>query len=328
MSRSERGLQTLDEGIRRHDSILARATRLEARANRAMVTGKVDDAELALQDAQVARSMLAGNPLVLARSVLAHLVAAGIYEAQGRSRDKERMLAQARPMVEELTRFSATPFAAKACFEYFEYVGEEEAAFAMSGQANQFRRAVMLYRRGEFAKALEVAVERHRSGAAGPTEQIERALILAELPDGPARARAAFPEIRDASRTWPLAPPAIFLFLGKPEEARQAWLQVRKEDVPVWFNTWWLQFWDYTCGRISADQLLQTAGEDRGRLSVAHFVIGLWRLSEGDRIAAQEHFRQCVATREFASWHWPWVRAFLARMEKDPAWPPWIPPKK
>src|SRR5262249_47430473 len=43
-SNPERGLQTLDAGIRRHDSILGRATRLEARSTRALVTGKVDDA--------------------------------------------------------------------------------------------------------------------------------------------------------------------------------------------------------------------------------------------------------------------------------------------
>jgi hypothetical protein len=123
--------------------------------------------------------------------------------------------------------------------------------------------------------------------------------------------RAEFEAIRATSGTWPLAPPALLLFLGKPQEARHAWLNVPKEDIPEWFDGWWLQFWDYTCGRITTDQLLQTAGGDRGKLSSAHFVIGLWRLSEGDRTAAREHFRECVATRVFASWHWPWVRAFL-----------------
>jgi tetratricopeptide (TPR) repeat protein len=328
LANPERGLQTLDEGIRRHDSILARATRLEARANRAMLTGKVDDAELALADAQVARGMLPGNALVLARSVFAHLVASSAYEANGRPKDSERVLASARPLVKELEPFAATPFAAEACFQFFEYVGDEEAAYAMSERGNQVRRAVMLYRRGQFAKALEVARERSRSGAAGPTEQIERGLILAELPDGPARAQAAFEDIRASSTSWPLAPPAIFLFLGKPKEARQAWLRVRKEDVPVWFDGWWLKFWDYNCGRITTNQFLQSAGQDRGKQSVAYFVIGLWRLSEGDRTAAREQFRQCVATRVFADWHSPWARAFLKRMDEDPRWPRWIPEKK
>src|SRR5262249_47288743 len=160
------------------------------RAIRAMGTGRVEDAELALEDAQVAQRMLLGNALVLARSVFAHLVAAGAYETNRRPQDSERTLAQARLLVKELEPFAAAPFAAKACFEFYEYVGDEEAAYAMSGRGNQFRRAVMLYRRGEFAKALEAAVERSRSRASGwSTEQIERGLILPELPDGPARAR-------------------------------------------------------------------------------------------------------------------------------------------
>jgi hypothetical protein len=327
--RPERGLQTLDEGVRRHDSVLARATRLKARANRALVTGHVEDAERALEDAQVVRGMLPGNPLVLARSVYAHLVAAGIYESKGRPKESELLLAQARPMVQALERFSATPFAAQACFEFFEYVGDEEAAYAMSGQGNQLRRAVMLYRRGEFAKALDAAVERSRSPTPGFSLQVERAFILAELPDGPARSRAAFDEAKaDAQEIWQLPLPMILLLLGKTEEARRAFLQVRKEDVLPWNEGWWFQLHDYLCGRITAAELLQATGQARVKLSDAHFVIGLWRLSEGDRAGAHDQFQKCVATRIFESWNWPWARAFLARMEKDPAWPPWIPPKK
>ncbi|HJT32914.1 MAG TPA: protein kinase [Pirellulales bacterium] len=326
----DRGLQTLDEGIRRHDSVLARATRLEARANRAMVTGKIEDADLALEDAQVARRMLPGNPLVLERSVFAHLVAAGSYDAKGRSKDSDRMLAQVRPSVKELEQFSAMASAAKACFDYFEYVGDEEAAYELSGRGNRFRRAVMLYRRGEFAKALDAAVERSRTaGGDLGTERVERAFILAELPDGPARARANFEEEQANARDgWQLIPPLILLYLGKPQEARQAFLQVPKEKILTWNDGWWLRLWDYLCGRITTDVLLQAAGDDRVKVSDVHFVVGLSRLSEGDRTAAQGHFRKCVATRVFANWHWPWVRAFLKRMDDDPQWPRWIPQKK
>ncbi len=326
--RPERGLKTLDEGIRRHDSIIARAIRLEARANRALVTGNVKDAELALEDAQVARGMLPGNPLVLARSVFAHLVAAGIYESQGRPKDGEVILAQARPLVQALEQFAATPFAAHACFEYFEYVGDEEAAFAMSGRGHKFRRAVMLYRRGDFATALDAAVERSRSRSPGFTEQIERAIISAELPDGPARARTAFEEAKAEARgAWQFPLPMSLLLLGETKEARRAFLQVRLDDLPSWDDGWLSKCLDYNCGRITGEELLQAAGQARPKVSDAHF-FGLWRLSEGDRAAARDQFQKCVATRVFASWHWPWVRAFLARMEKDQHWPKWIPPKK
>jgi serine/threonine protein kinase/tetratricopeptide (TPR) repeat protein len=326
---AERGLQTLDEGIRRHDSVLARATRLEARAHHAMVTGKVEDVELALEDAQVAERMLPGNALVLERSVFAHLVAAGIYETKGRPQDSERVLQHARSLVAELEQLATTPLASEVCFEYFEYVGDEKAAFAKSERGNQIHCAVMLYRRGEYTKALEAAVKRSRSRASGSWDQIERCLILPELPNGPARALAAYDEVKaDPGSTYHVALPLVLLLLGKPDEARQAFLQVRKEEILPWNDNWWLKLWDYGCGRITADQLLQAAGELRVKLSDAHFLIGMRRLAEGDRAAAQEHFRKCVATRVFASWHWPWVRAFLKRMGEDPHWPLWIEEKK
>ena len=304
----ERGLQMLDEGIRRHDSVLARATRLEARANRALLTGKVEDAELALEDAQVAQRMLAGNALVLARNVFAHLVAAGVYETKGRPQDGKRMLEEARLLAKELEQFAATPFAAKACFEFYEYIGDEEAAYAMSGRGNKFRRAVMLYRRGEYGKALEAAALRSRSGTVGLAEQIERGLILPELADGLARARGVFEEIKaDPRGSWQVVPPLILLLLGKPEEARQASLQVRREEVMPWGDGWWFTLLDYNCGRITTEQLLQAGDEDRVKVSDVYFMIGMWRLASGDRTAAQEHFRKCVATRVLSSWHWPWA---------------------
>ena len=187
----------------------------------------------------------------------------------------------------------------------------------------------MLYRRREFAKALEAAVERRRSGTLGFAEQVERGFIVAESPDGPARARIAFEEaMADARNGWQLPLPLILLLLGKPEEARQAFQQVPREDVLPWQDGWWLKLLDYGCGRITAEALLQAAGQDRSKISDAHFLIGMWRLSEGTRSAARDHFQKCAATRVFASWHWPWNRAFLKRIQEDPAWPPRIPPKK
>lgn len=59
----------------------------------------------------------------------------------------------------------------------------------------------------------------------------------------------------------------------------------------------------------------------------AHFLIGMTKLGEGDCLAAREHFRASVATRVFTYFDYDWSHAFLARMEKDPNWPPWIPVK-
>ena len=110
--RPERSLQTIDESIRRRDSVVARIARTDARANHAQLTGELRSAELALDDALVIRGMQPNNPLVLGRSVYAHLVAAGLYEGAGRHQDSDRVLAQARRDVQELERFSSSPIAA------------------------------------------------------------------------------------------------------------------------------------------------------------------------------------------------------------------------
>ncbi len=64
------------------------------------------------------------------------------------------------------------------------------------------------------------------------------------------------------------------------------------------------------------------------RRCTAHFQIALHLLADGDRAGARDHFRRCVATNYFITMPYHWAAAFLARMEQDPAWPPWIPQKK
>jgi hypothetical protein len=59
-----------------------------------------------------------------------------------------------------------------------------------------------------------------------------------------------------------------------------------------------------------------------------YFWMGQVRLSDGDRAGARESFEKCLATRWVSLTIRPYVRAFLARMERDPDWPSWIPPKK
>jgi len=331
MFRPERSLQSIDESIRRRDSVVARIARTDARANHAQLTGELRSAELAVEDALVIRGMQPDNPLVLGRSVYAQLVAAGLYEGAGRHQESERVLALARRDVQELERFSSSPIAVTARFHYYVYVGDEPAAYAMSRNAGDFRYALMLYGRGEFTKALE-AIERNLSLARGFwMDRVERGFILAELPDGPARARVAFQEaMAHVSKGWQMIPPWILLLLGDKEEAVRAYTQIRKDITPSldgwsWLDGWYLRHLDYNCGRITADELLKDAGRSPMKLCEAHFEIGLWRLSIGDRAGARDHWRKCVATRAFENWAWLWARAFLTRMERDRAWPPWIP---
>src|SRR5262249_42488083 len=138
-------------------------------------------AEGALVDAQVAKAMLPGNPVVLARSVHAHLMAAGVFEAKGKSGQAHAALEQAGRDARALAPFASLPQAVWARFDYFAYVGDEEAAFAESRRGGEFRHALMLYRRGQHRKAL-AAADRADARGQGIFARIERGITLPELP--------------------------------------------------------------------------------------------------------------------------------------------------
>ena len=59
-----------------------------------------------------------------------------------------------------------------------------------------------------------------------------------------------------------------------------------------------------------------------------HYLAGLSQLSDGDRAGAREHFQKALDTKFFATNAYPYARAFLARMKRNPEWPKWITVKK
>jgi hypothetical protein len=115
----------------------------------------------------------------------------------------------------------------------------------MSQDTDDFRHALMLYGRGEFAKALEATERILSSGHGHWMDQVQRGSILAELPDGPARARIAYQEaMAHTSDGWQMIPPRILLLLGEKEEAVRAYTQLRKEDTTPRLGGWyWLDGW-------------------------------------------------------------------------------------
>jgi hypothetical protein len=162
---------------------------------------------------------------------------------------------------------------------------------------------------------------------------VQRAYILAELPDGTEKALAAYEnalrsELGGGARGVCLTVP---LLLGLKAESVQACRELRgrpiKHSHPVQSEEY-LETLDYLCGFLSAEELLESAGTSRLRLCEVHFFIGLDRLAVGDRAAAAEHFRRSVGTHAFEYWEYDRSRIFLRRLEEDPTWPPWIPLKE
>src|SRR5262249_26885783 len=154
----------------------------EVRANLALFTDDVSVADLALEDALVAKGMLRGNPIVLARSVHAHLVAAGVYAVRGQPERSRAALEQAGRDARGPEPLSSVAPAMVARFHYYDYVGDDVAALAVSRLGTEFRLAVMLYRAGDYPGALEASDRAVARGIA--SSWTERGFILAEMPHG------------------------------------------------------------------------------------------------------------------------------------------------
>lgn len=67
----------------------------------------------------------------------------------------------------------------------------------------------------------------------------------------------------------------------------------------------------------------------RHKLAVAAAAaVVLRQLGEGNRAAALAHFEKSAAPRVFGFIDYQWSRLFLALIDRDPNWPPWLPTTK
>jgi hypothetical protein len=193
-----------------------------------------------------------------------------------------------------------------------------------------------LYRRGDFKKALRVLESKR-----GSYNDRLLPFILAEYDwpaehDWPARARKAAEDYAARAQDGParrfvghtlMNSQTVLYLLGKKEDAVLASKALQKR--PELFDTLRrdpiLRCLNYNAGDLTADELVQAANGSRWDQCLAHYSIGMTKLAEGDRKGAYEHFDRVVKTRAFiwGPYDLSWV--FRARLEKDSAWPPWIP---
>ena len=341
------GLPMIDKAIELRDSYIARLIRADVRTKIAQQTGRPEDTELAIEDAGVARALLPKNPVALAISLEAHLVAANTYERLGQAEKSAAAQEQAARDAETLKRFPTFPRGVRSRLLYLDRIGDEEGIRAeylrvKEGQgvpsAARFYFHV-LYRRGEFAEALKV-LEHYPKTGNEMMVHIMRAFTLANLPDGPAKALAEYREAVESGKggrrgaRGDLYPPTVLCFLGRSQEAADFYRMISKAgvDLPREKGRWYQKVVDFQAGLASADDLLATAGSSQWYLCEGHFFIGINLLGRGDRQGAREHFEKSIDTRVVWFLEHEWSRSLLARMQNDRAWPPWIPnqeePKK
>jgi tetratricopeptide (TPR) repeat protein len=331
------GLPDLDAGIQQHDSPLGRALRAFARANRGVDSGQRRDAEAALEDANAARGMLPENPLALYVSLYARVVAAGIYQEAKLTQERTFVLQEAARDVQALERFVELPNPAFARWLYFEELGDDGKAlevarrsFDESGNAlAAFYSAASLYKQGNYAEGLKLLSQRQRLDFGG---DVMRIFLLAELPEGRSRALDESKKLAKAypQEGWQMRTKGeLFLFLGEKEQALASFRTVRS---PLTLSQDWTEFYEamrqFERGQLSEDAYLAKAGASRWKQFHVHYQIGLFRLADGDRSAAREHFQRAVGTRAVWIYPWAWSKMFLSRMEKDDKWPLWIPGKE
>jgi tetratricopeptide (TPR) repeat protein/tRNA A-37 threonylcarbamoyl transferase component Bud32 len=332
-----RALASLDAAVRLRASAMAILVRSQVRVWHAMMTADPVEVERAITELCLAKDMIPDDPSAIASIVSAYLAAANIYGEVGQTNQRSTALTRAQAEADALKRHPRHLEAVLARVFYFDYVGDEEALLAELRRAceesvgpllNHFY-GLALYRRGDFPAALAV-MDRGTQTAGGVADHF-RSYVLVELPDGPERA------LEDFHRIWPKLSPSMETFalqtiprlLGRKAEAIEACRNFRPEfgAFGSWRNGWFQRVLAYNCDLIDSNEFLKDAGASRWNQCEAHFHIGITCLADGDRSAAREHFKKCVAVRIFYSFEYQWGRAFLARLEQNPSWPPWIPIK-
>src|SRR5437667_2775437 len=328
-------LATLNEAVRRRSSGMSLLFRAQARASYAQVTADPADAQEAVADANVVNAVLPGNPVAIAVSLKAHLVAAGVYEEKEEFDRREKSLQEAAADATALEQFPRNQEAILGRVRYFKHVRDDgtmleelrRARAELQSPMLDYYYVLTLYRQGHFEQAL-FALD-HGISNHSATVQYGRAYILAELSDGPERALQEFHRQWQSKRTGldSLILQAELRLLGRKAEAVEACRKLREQGVllPPWRDEWADRLLEYCCDLLSADNLLKAAGSSRWNRCEAHYYIGITKLAEGNRNVAREHFRNSVATRVSDFYEYDWSRAFLSRLERDPNWPPWIP---
>jgi hypothetical protein len=191
------------------------------------------------------------------------------------------------------------------------------------GSISAFCCATSLYMRGEFEEALRYLDQRRPQDAAG---NMLRLFVMAELPDGVRRVHEGFD---GSARNYWGARVASLLLLGDKSDAQEA---IRRTPPPPTISKpttdAGIALRRFSNGEISESEYLASVAGDRRLECNAHFYVGLFRLAEGNRSAAKDHFAKAVQTHVMASFNHSYSLMFLTRSQTDPNWPPWIPVKK
>jgi serine/threonine protein kinase len=328
------GLDDVNQGIHLHDSPLGRAVRAIVRASHAIDSVNPQEAGEAAKDADVARGMLPNNQFVLYASVYARLAAANIYKQAHLPEKARAVMADAERDVEALEPYIGLSNPAWMMWQYYYDNGNAAKALEVARRSLErtqtptvgFYCAISLYLQGQIKESWQTLDRLPRNSI---ISAVTWAFLVAELPDGPRRVAEESERLarKYTHEVWELRYRAhLLLFAGKKE---QALALLRNWRRPYAHASEWKEFYEamrrFGAGEISEKEYLEAAGVSRWKQCLAYTEAGLFRLADGDRVAARKHFQTAVDTYAIWEFQWTWALMFLDRLNKDPQWPPWIP---
>jgi serine/threonine protein kinase len=333
----DRALPVLDEAVRQlPNSPLARMIRAEARAGRATDSGSPADAQAAIDDMEMAKAWLPGNAYGIGISLWVHLIAAVAFGDAGQHDREQAAWAQGEQDCKALEAFPDLPTAVTYRFFFLhgagrrgiELEGLRQASANIKDNLVGYFNALVLYEERKFTESLD-AMDRNRKTVEVAGDVI-RALILAELPDAPARLQQAFQEYTNRYLTATAWAPIFPLLLGAPAQARAQSLELvqQTDRLPRLRREFYLRLVQYQAGVLSEVAFQNSLGTSHWNQIEGQFFIALTHLAEGDRAGAREHLRLAIASHANGFVFYDWGPAFLKRLEADPNWPPWIPKKE
>jgi tetratricopeptide (TPR) repeat protein len=334
-----RAVQTLDKApIRTQESLAGRSARFFAQGLLAMMTGRVEDAQKALEASQ--KIGVLDKPLLLAVRLEMYLILANTYGPQDPRRVDALELASGD--YDRLGNSRDNPWVVTArCRNHF-VRGEYDALLDEARRARDAgvetpylvdMEVSVLYGRKQYDEALRVIRRSDRFIGENQKHSL-MGIVLAAVPGRREEAEREFREaIHRCQGGIELSYIAADLQLLGPDyrvRARQAALEIRERlshRIPNARGGWYHELLAFHTGLLDADQLLEKAGELRSNQCEAHYYIGLRKLAEGKRTEAKACFTRSFGTNVYIFPECCWSRAFLARID-DPAWLPWIPAKK
>jgi serine/threonine protein kinase len=343
----KKSMELLDTAVAMRDSPIARAFRASAAGRIAADKADPQLTERMLDDMRQARKRLPDNSFIRCQSLHGYMHAADRYGETDEPAQKQDALKEAKSDAQALENIYVLDYVMARVY-YFEHVGDQETAVAVLKQAaareetkelvTQY--ALALYRQDRVEEALD-ALNRGLQPE-NVMGQALRIILMAEHREfAPEKAYSEYVRVADRRERETgsrfLGPNAFMplLLLRKRAEAAKV---TRDTDRIFGLSEGESPLARYLAKSITEEEYLEEhlkSGRG-GRLwaCFGHYVIGLVRLSEGDRAGAQEHFQKSVDTNFYANIVYPYARVFLERLKRneklkrDEQWPRWIPVKE